>query len=43
MTSGRELRALDIMNILGLWLTRMTLGHGVMTLNSMNNSRLLMI
>ena len=40
MTPSSELRALDAMNSLGLWLTRTTLGHGLNALDAMNNSRL---
>ena len=39
---GSELRALDAMNNLGLWLTRTTPGHELNALNTMNNSRLWM-
>ena len=37
-----ELRAIDTMNILGLWLTLATLGHKIRALNTMKNSGLSM-
>ena len=38
-----ELRAVDAMNNLGLWLTRITLGRKVNALNAMHSSRLWLI
>ena len=34
MTLGRELRSLDVMNNIGLWMTWATLGHEIKALNS---------
>ena len=39
MTLGHELKALDTMNNLGLWLTRMTLSRELTTLKAMNSLR----
>ena len=39
---GNELRALDAMNNLGLWLAKTTLGRELNALNAMNSSRLWM-
>ena len=38
-TPGRELKALDAMNNLNLWLTRMTLGYELRVPDDMNDSR----
>ena len=38
MTIGDELKALDVRNNSGLWLTLMTLGLKIMDLNAMNTS-----
>ena len=43
MTLGLELRALDVMNNLELWLRGITLGHEIWALDSMNNLELWMI
>ena len=40
MTPGLELRALDTMNSLGLWLTSMTLVRELSNINAMNRLRL---
>ena len=40
MTPGSEVRALDVMNNVGLWLIRITLGYELNALNAMNNSRI---
>ena len=37
MTLGHELKALDVKNNLGLWITWATLGRELMALNLMNN------
>ena len=37
MTPGYELRALDAMNNLGLWMTLMTLGHELRALHIMKS------
>ena len=39
MTLGHELKALDAMNNLDLWLTRMTLGRELKAPDAMNCSR----
>ena len=39
-TSGHELRIVNVMNILRLWLTRMNLGCELRALDAMNNLRL---
>ena len=41
MTPGSELKVLDAMNNLGLWLTRTTLDRELNALHAMNRSRLL--
>ena len=38
MTTGRELKALDVMNSSELWLKLMTLGHELRSIDAMNNS-----
>ena len=43
MTKGCELRALDVMNNSGLWMTGTTPGHELKALDAMNNSRLWLI
>ena len=43
MTQGCELRALDIMKNVGLWMTGMTPGYDLRALDAMNNSRLWLI
>ena len=40
MTPGYELRALDVMNNLGLWMTYTTLGYELKALDVMNNLEL---
>ena len=40
--SSHELRALDAMNNLGLWMKRATMGHELRALNVMSSSRLWM-
>ena len=43
MTLGGELKALDVMNNLKLWMTCSTMGQDLRTLDIMNNSELLII
>ena len=43
MTLGHELKALDAMNNLDLWMTCSTLGHELRALDAMNNLELLII
>ena len=43
MTLGRELRALDVMNNLGIWMKRMTPCGEIKALDAMNNLELWMM
>ena len=43
MTLGCELKALDAMNNLKLWMTCSTLGRDLLSLDAMNSSELLII
>ena len=43
ITLGRELKALDAMNNLDLWMTCSTLGHDFRPLDAMNSLELLII
>ena len=43
MTLGRELKALDAINNLGLWMTCFILGRDLRALDVMNNLELLII
>ena len=43
MTLGHELKALDSMNSLELWMTCSTLGHDLKALDAKNSSKLLII